>query len=107
VAVASAGLYANYLDLAADRYPRQHLITQFSTGRMLFLTPSQQCQSTEGNVDITVNVREKPKEFLLSENFPSYPPDTIARTILFFAVLCVTHICAVPIDECFRYSFCA
>jgi len=28
--------------------PRQHFITQFFTGRMLFLTPSQQCQSTEG-----------------------------------------------------------
>jgi len=26
----------------------QHLITQFFTGQMLFLTPNQQCQSTEG-----------------------------------------------------------
>jgi len=26
----------------------QHLITQFFTGRMLFLVPNQQCQSTEG-----------------------------------------------------------
>jgi len=34
--------------MAADRQPRQHKITQFFTGRMLFLTLSQQCQSTEG-----------------------------------------------------------
>jgi len=26
----------------------QHLITQFFTGQMLFLTPNQLCQSTEG-----------------------------------------------------------
>jgi len=26
----------------------QHIITQFFTGWMLFLAPSQQCQSTEG-----------------------------------------------------------
>jgi len=32
-----------------SRVPSQHLITQFFTGRMLFLTPNQQCQSTEGN----------------------------------------------------------
>ena len=47
-AVASAGPYANKLHLAPDRLPHQHLITQFFTGRMLFLTPNQQCQSTEG-----------------------------------------------------------
>jgi len=47
-AVASAGSYANNLHLAPDRLPHQHLITQFFTGRMLFLTPNQQCQSTEG-----------------------------------------------------------
>ena len=27
---------------------RQRLITQFFTGQVVFLTPSQQCQSTEG-----------------------------------------------------------
>jgi len=27
----------------------QHLITQFFTGRMLFMMPNQQYQSTEGN----------------------------------------------------------
>ena len=32
-----------------SRQPRQYPITQFFTGRMLFLTPNQQCQSTEGN----------------------------------------------------------
>jgi len=48
VAVASAGPYAS-LHLAPDRQPRQHLTTQFFTGRMPFLPPNQQCQSTEGN----------------------------------------------------------
>ena len=44
VAVASAGPYANYLDLAAERQLCQYLIARFSTGRM----PNQQCQSTDG-----------------------------------------------------------
>ena len=30
------------------RQPRQHLTTQFFTGRMPFLPPNQQRQSTEG-----------------------------------------------------------
>jgi len=34
---------------AYDRQPCQHLIAQFSTGRMLFLTPSQQWQSIKGS----------------------------------------------------------
>jgi len=46
VAVASAGPYAS-LHLAPDREPRQHPTTQFFTGRMPFLPPNQQCQSTE------------------------------------------------------------
>jgi len=46
VAVASAGPYAS-LQLAADRQPRQQPTTLF-TGRMPFLLPNQQCQSTEG-----------------------------------------------------------
>jgi len=32
------------------RQPRQHPTTQFFTGRMPFLTPNQQRQSTEGNI---------------------------------------------------------
>ena len=48
VAVASAGLYAT-LHLAPDRQPRQHPNTQFFTGRMPFLPPNQQRQSTERN----------------------------------------------------------
>jgi len=47
VAVASAGPYAS-LHLAPDRQPHQHPTTQFFTGRMPFLPPNQQCQSTEG-----------------------------------------------------------
>jgi len=31
------------------RQPRQHPTTQFFAGRMPFLTPNQQRQSTEGN----------------------------------------------------------
>ena len=56
----SAGPYAN-LHLAPDRKPRQHLTTQFFTGRMPFLPPNQQRQSTEGkqlklqNVKVTAN----------------------------------------------------
>ena len=33
--------------LCSRRYPRQHFISQVFTGRMLFLTPNQQRQSTE------------------------------------------------------------
>ena len=36
------------LHLAPDRQPHQHLTTQFFTGRMSFLPPNQQRQSTEG-----------------------------------------------------------
>jgi len=43
VAVASAGPYAS-LQLAPDK------CQQFFTGRMPFLPPNQQCQSTEGNL---------------------------------------------------------
>jgi len=50
VAVASAGPYADHLHRAADRRPRQHLVTRIFTGQMLFLTLSQQCQCTEGNL---------------------------------------------------------
>jgi len=54
-AVASAGPYANNLHLAAcSRH--QHFITQFFTGRMLFLAPNQQCQSTEGSPKQLVNI---------------------------------------------------
>jgi len=37
------------LHLAPERSPRQHPTAQFSTGRMPFLPPNQQRQSTEGN----------------------------------------------------------
>ena len=51
MAVASAGPYAS-LHLAPDRQPHQHPTAQFFTGRMPFLPPNQQRQSTEGNKDI-------------------------------------------------------
>jgi len=56
VAVASAEPYANHLHLTPDRQPHQHLITEFFTGRMLFRTPSQQCQSTEGTSPVPAPV---------------------------------------------------
>jgi len=49
VAVTSAGPYAS-LHLTLDRYPCQHPTTQFFAGRMPFLLPNQQRQSTEGNI---------------------------------------------------------
>ena len=45
--MASAGPYAS-LHLAPDRQPHQHPTAQFFTGRMPFLLPNQQRQSTEG-----------------------------------------------------------
>jgi len=45
--VASGGPYAS-LHLAKDRQPRQHLTTQFFTGRMPFLPPNQQRLITKG-----------------------------------------------------------
>jgi len=60
VAVASAGPYAS-LHFAPDRQPRQHPITQhsFFTGRMPFLPPNQQRQSTEGIQYSTFNTRQQ------------------------------------------------
>ena len=47
--MASTGPYAS-LHLAPDRQPGQHPTTQFFTGRMPFLPPNQQRQSTEGTL---------------------------------------------------------
>ena len=48
MALASAGPYAS-LHLAPDRQPCQHPTAQFYTGRMPFLPPNKQHQSTEGS----------------------------------------------------------
>jgi len=50
--VASAGPYAS-LHLSPDRQPRQYTTTLFFTGRMPFLPPNQQRQSTEGTFPVT------------------------------------------------------
>jgi len=83
--VASAGPYANHLHLAPDRQPRQHLITQIFTGRMLFLTPSRQCQSADGKniyhrtttttttTILRLFVRDYPGEPVPEETF-THPP---------------------------------
>jgi len=47
-AMASAGPHANNLHLASDRLTTPTTHHSSFTGRMLFLTPNQQCQSTEG-----------------------------------------------------------
>jgi len=47
VAVASAGPYAS-VHLAPDKYHSSTPPLSFFTGRMPFLPPNQQCQSTEG-----------------------------------------------------------
>jgi len=52
----SAGPYAN-LHLTPGRQPRQHRSAQFFTGRMPFLPPNQQCQSTEAAFSIKVQIR--------------------------------------------------
>jgi len=58
VAVASAGPHANHLHLTPNRQPRQYVTTQFFTGRMPFLPPKQQRQSTEG-ISIQYKMEEK------------------------------------------------
>jgi len=52
VAAASAGPDAS-LHLAPDRQPHQHPTTQFFTGRMPFLPPNQQRQSTDTTIQLT------------------------------------------------------
>ena len=54
MATASAGSYAS-LHLTPDRQPRQHPTTQFFTGRMPFLPPNQQRQSTEGRPRVIID----------------------------------------------------
>jgi len=65
VAVASAGPYAS-LHLTPDRQPHQHPTSQFFTGRMPFLPPNQQCQSTEGKT--TANTYHQITSMVLFDN---------------------------------------
>jgi len=67
VAVASAGPYAS-LHLAPDRKSRQQQTTQFFTGRMPFLPPNQQRQSTEG---IKINSLVKLSGVIVTRHLPS------------------------------------
>jgi len=56
VAVASAGPYKIICtSLQTDNHTSTSSLN-FFTGRMLFLTPNQQCQSTEGNYHVYKNV---------------------------------------------------
>jgi len=45
--------------LAPDRQPHQHSTTQFFTGRMPFLLPNQQHQSTEGNTQMEQTTQKR------------------------------------------------
>jgi len=59
VAVASA----DHMQIICTLLQTDNLVTQFITGQTLFLTPNQQCQSTEGkhhrrqNVEIKTSVK--------------------------------------------------
>ena len=55
-AVASVGPYANNLHLAPDRITTPTPHNLIFTGQMLFLTPNQQCQSTELKLKIIIIV---------------------------------------------------
>ena len=69
MALASAGPYAS-LQLDPDRWPHQHLTTQFFTGRMPFLPSNQQRQSTEVN-----NITFKITKFSNADNI--LPPPSL------------------------------
>ena len=59
-AVVSARSYANNL------HRHKHLIIRVFTGQMLFLTPNQQCQNTEGSAVKTECVKRPPHVSTLS-----------------------------------------
>jgi len=56
-AVVSAGPHANNPHLAPDNHTKPH--HSIFTGRMLFLAPNQQCQSTEAKTQIHTNIKKK------------------------------------------------
>ena len=65
VAVASAGPYAS-LHLAPARQPHKHPTAQFFTGRMPFLLPNQQRQSTESMLLKSVEFDDDWRHMLVS-----------------------------------------
>ena len=84
MAVASAGPYAS-LHLAPDRQPRQHPTAEFFTGRMPFLPPNHQRQSTEG-IQPAGDVSHKPDGRLpLLSGRPAVTPATLKRGATNFA----------------------
>jgi len=87
VAVTSAEPYANHLHLTPDRQPRQHLMTQFFTGWILFLTPNQQCQSSEGNNTGLTNIRQMLTRFFTAHCFVSNQDLHLCPTALQLNVL--------------------
>jgi len=83
VAVASAGPYAS-LHLAPDKQPHKPPTTLFFTGRMPFLLPYQQRQSTEGKYYVECNF------FFIV--IPVTKHDTVQKNVLpaLFYVECVS-----------------
>ena len=63
MATASAGPYAINLHRAPDTAPPAPHHSIF-TGRMLFLTPNQQCQSTEGSIIVILYSYTNKLQFL-------------------------------------------
>jgi len=61
--VASAGPYANNLTSFRTNNHINNSSFNFSTGRMLFLMPNQQCQSTEGNRVHTLQQQQQQRPF--------------------------------------------
>jgi len=72
--VSGSGIIAHRTSLQAIE-PCQHLTTQFLIGRMPFLMPNQQCQSTEGTCimwQVTPNTKLYPlKCWLFSHSTPT------------------------------------
>ena len=58
VTVASAGLYANHLHFAPDRYHANTTPLSWFAVRMPFLLPNQQHQSTDGSIAILILASE-------------------------------------------------
>ena len=65
--VSGSGPYAS-LHLAPDKQPRQHPTTQFFTGRMPFLLPNQQCQSTEGTTPNVYTLYTTPRISMMKKS---------------------------------------
>ena len=76
VAVATGAISRSKLQ---SNHHHQQINTQFLTGRMPFLSPNQQCQSTEGKISHSVD--------LLTPSSPGVF-QLFLKTLLYFVILC-------------------